>query len=51
MFKCLHRDSHWTTVTVYCVDFNHDAFLVNWNGEFKWVPMDEFVPFNDDMEE
>lgn len=43
MFTCFMKNG-WITVTVYAVDFNHDAFLVAHNGEFKWMPMDEFVP-------
>lgn len=43
MFKCWMRDG-WKIVTVYAVDFNHDAFLIDYRGEFKWMPMNEFVP-------
>lgn len=43
MFTCYEKDS-WTTVTVYAVDFNHDAFLVVKNGKFKWVSMENFRP-------
>jgi hypothetical protein len=31
-------------VTVYSVDFNHDAFLIADGDKFKWVPMSEFAP-------
>jgi hypothetical protein len=43
MFTCKMKGC-WHTVTVYAVDFNHDAFLIGKDGKFKWVSMDEFVP-------
>lgn len=43
MFTCLMKDG-WQIVSVYAVDFTHDAFLIGYNGKFKWMPMDEFVP-------
>lgn len=43
MFTCRERGT-CNTVTVYAVDFNHDAFLIGKDGIFKWVCMDEFVP-------
>lgn len=43
MFTCKERET-WNIVTVYAVDFNHDAFLIGKDGKFKWVCMDEFVP-------
>lgn len=43
MFTCYEKGS-WTPITVYAVDFNHDAFLVAQNGKFKWVSMENFRP-------
>ena len=48
MFKAYHREDYWKLVTVYAVDATHDAFLINYRGEFKWKPMDEFCPINED---
>lgn len=43
MFTCRDRETG-VTVTVYAVDFNHDAFLIGKNGKFKWVCMDKYAP-------
>lgn len=50
MFKAYYReniDQLWSLVTVYAVDFAHDAFLISWRDNFRWKPMSEFFPFND----
>lgn len=31
-------------VTVYAVDFNHDAFLIGKENKFKWVCINECTP-------
>jgi hypothetical protein len=51
MFKAYYREDGWKLVTVYAVDFNHDAFLINHRGEFKWKPMDNFCPVNEDEDD
>lgn len=41
MFKCVYLRTN-EIVTVYAVDFMHDAFLICQNGKFKWRGMDSF---------
>lgn len=43
MFECIYLPTS-EIVTVYSVDFIHDAFLIYINGEFKWRRMDKFTP-------
>lgn len=47
MFKCWMR-SELRIVNVYAVDFNHDAFLINYDDKFRWKPMDDFMPIYED---
>lgn len=46
MFKC-HWIRDWSIVTVYAVDFMHDAFLIVVNNKFKWVSMKDFYPLEE----
>lgn len=43
MFTCMDRETG-CMVTVYAVDFNHDAFLVAKKGKFAWVCMGDYAP-------
>lgn len=43
MFQAFYKET-LMILTVYAVDFNHDAFLVGFNGRFKWMQMDNFSP-------
>lgn len=47
MFRCYYKDDEYKPITVYAVDADRDAFLVNRFGKFKWVPMEDFIPFNE----
>ena len=45
MFQARYNmDVGYAIVTVYAVDFNHDAFLIATGNKFKWVSMTEFTP-------
>jgi hypothetical protein len=43
MFTAILK-ARWLVVTVYAVDFNHDAMLIGLDDKFKWVQMDELQP-------
>lgn len=43
MFEArLRTQLGYEIVTVYTVDFNHDAFLIARGKKFKWVSMENF---------
>lgn len=43
MFECIEKESQ-SVVTVYGIDFAHDAFLIDYHGKFKLVSWSEFIP-------
>ena len=43
MFTAILRE-RLLVVTVYAVDFNHDAMLIGLDDKFKWVQMDRLQP-------
>ena len=49
MFVCWLREE-WKEVTVYAVDFEHDAFLISYKGEFRWKPKTDFKPIEEEEE-
>lgn len=43
MFQAYMKNNR-RVVTVYAVNFDHDAFLIGYNNRFRWVSMDNFEP-------
>lgn len=49
MFRAYSRELQ-KIVTVYAVDFNHDAFLIDCRGKFRWRSREDFDPIEEEEE-
>lgn len=45
MFKCILRGSGRVAI-VYEVDYEHNSFLIDSNGKFRWISIDDCIPFH-----